>query len=327
MNFFNGICFNNMEIEKYLKENYPDLGEIRKIEPLGHNNINSTNYFILTNKGKYVLRNFTDGSSSEKIEKICQILLFCLQNGVKVSESIKRKEGNFVDRKRNIYLTKYYEGNLYQGTILELKEAAKNLAILHSVLSRTPVKYNYRLNQNYYRHLTPSELKKIKALASKKRNLFDKKVLKNFNDLAKAFLEERKVDLKDRQLIHYDFHPQNVVFNKNKVATILDFNAMRKGLKVEDLAFASFRFSSYKIDNSNQIKKRLKLFVDNYLSYNYIEKDRIGDLNYYFTSMVLNRLAYILKKRYFANSNLWSIDFEKQINFLKLARKLSNLTK
>ena len=57
-------------IAKYLKKNYLNLGAIKKIELLEHNNINSTNYLISTDKGKYVLRNFTDGSRSKKIEKI-----------------------------------------------------------------------------------------------------------------------------------------------------------------------------------------------------------------------------------------------------------------
>ena len=58
-----------MEIEKYFKKNYPFLGKVKEARSLRHNKINSVNYLISTSKGKYVLRNFVDGSKPEKIEK------------------------------------------------------------------------------------------------------------------------------------------------------------------------------------------------------------------------------------------------------------------
>ncbi|MFH1841395.1 MAG: phosphotransferase [Candidatus Nealsonbacteria bacterium] len=307
-------------LKTYLRDNYPILGKIKKVELLEHNNINSTNYFVFAGKGKYVLRNFTDGSSPEKMEKTCKILKFCIERKIKVSEPILRKKGNFVDEKKNFYLTKYYPGGFFQGRESELKDVAKNLALLHLVLAKSPIRYNYKLGDEYYKHLTLAELRQIKKKALAGNTKFDKTVLENFDYFTESFSRKKKVDSKENQLIHYDFHPGNVIFKNNKVAVILDFNAMRRGERIKDLAFASFKFSFYETKNIELMKKRLKLIVDTYLKYNPIE---INNLNYYFSYIVLERLSYILKKRYFENSNSWSIDLEKQINLLKLCSKMN----
>lgn len=315
-----------MDLKEYFKENYPFLGKIEKVEPLSHNNINSVNHIFSVDKGKYVLRNFIDGSSPEKIEKICRILDFCLQEKVKTIEPIKNRNNNYVDKKRKIYLTKYYEGRTYQGLNSELKDTAKNLAILHLTLANNPIEYNFRINHNYYKNLTQLELNKIKKIivSKEKQDEFDKKVIENFDYLTRLFLKNSRagaqLKLKPKtQLIHYDFRPENVVFNKNKVKVILDFNAMRKGRQIEDVAFACFRFSCFRTNDINKIKRNMRIFTDSYLL---INKEELNDLNIHLTNKILNRLSYILRKRYFRNFDLWSCDFEKNINLLKLAEKV-----
>lgn len=318
-------------INKYLNDNYPALGAIKNIELLTHNNINSTNYLVAMENEKYVLRNFTDGSKPEKMEQICRILIFCLKNQANVVQPIRNKDNYYVDKKRKMYLTRYYEGGLYNGTTHGLKDAAINLAILHLALSKAPIRYNYRGNHNYYKHLTQPELKRIETIISlkKEKDIVDKKVLENLDYLSKSFSGNAKITgiLKKtgskKQLIHHDFHPGNVILSQNRVAAILDFNAMRKGETIEDVAFASFRFSSYETNNIHEIKERIKVFVDTYLLFNDINRQQLTYSDYYFIRETLSRLSFILKKRYFANSNLWSTDFNKQVHLLKMAKKSS----
>jgi len=298
-------------INKYLNDNYPTLGAIKDIEVLKHNNINSTNYLFSAENEKYLLRNFTDGSKPEKIERICRILFFCLKNQVNVVQPIENKDNCYVGKKRKMYLTKYYEGGLYDGATCGLKDAAKNLANLHLTLSQVPIKYNYRGNHNYYKHLTQPELRRINTIINlkKEKDIFDKKVLKSLDYLFESFSENAKITgilkraTSKKQLIHRDFHPGNVIFSKNRVVAILDFNAMRRGEKIEDVAFASYRFSSYKTNNSNEIREGMKVFVDTYLLFNDIGRQQLTCLDYYFIKETLSRLSFILKKRYFANSN------------------------
>ena len=54
-------------MEKYIRRNYPNLGKVKSIKMMEHDNINSTNFLVITSKGKYVLRNFTDGSKPKGV--------------------------------------------------------------------------------------------------------------------------------------------------------------------------------------------------------------------------------------------------------------------
>ena len=123
-------------------------------------------------------------------------------------------------------------------------------------------------------------------------------------------------------MIHFDFQPSNVIFNKNKIVAILDFNAMRKGRVLEDLAFSAFKFSSFNTNNVDRIRKHIGVFVDSYLSNSETDNSKIEYLNDYFADKILGRLSFILKKRYFVDSDSWSCDFDKNINLLKLSKKV-----
>jgi len=176
--------YNSKKIKSILNC-YLALGKIKKIEFITHNNINSTIFLIQSQKGEYVLRNFTDGSPPEKIEKICQILNSCYNKRIKVQKPIKNKNGTYVLKKEKIYITKYYPGNTFSGTKKEFIDVAKNLAKMHKALEQNSIKYNYNTNQSFYRILNDDELKMIKKKINKKFDAFDRIVNKNFVYLQK----------------------------------------------------------------------------------------------------------------------------------------------
>ena len=320
-----------MNIHDYLKKNYPFLGEVKKIEKLKHNNINSINYLIHTKKRQYTLRYVTDGSKSEKIETICKILNFCIKNKMNVLEPIKNKNNKYVDKKNMIYLTKYYKGNVHTGKPVEIIDLAKNLAILHRTLIKNKIPYNYRTDVNiYYRLLTASEIQNIKRIIERKqsKNSFDCKVYLTLDYLTECIELDKikstivkKLEFK-RGLIHRDIHPNNVIFSKNKVSAIIDFNGMRKGRIIEDIAFTSFRFALFQTTNLDEIKKRLQLFLSTYLHHNHINYNELVYLRYFFTHEMLLKLCLILRKKYFTKSNAWIIDFDMITNFVKIANKM-----
>ncbi|MBI2625298.1 MAG: phosphotransferase [Candidatus Nealsonbacteria bacterium] len=318
-----------MDVKSYLGRNYRFLGRSNKVKLL-NKGINSTNWFVSAGKKKYVLRKFTDGSSHEKMEKMCRILDFCKKHGAKVVKPIKRKDGLYIDKRAKLYLTEYYKGEPYHGKSSELKDAAKNLAILHSVLASSKLKYPYQLNQRYYRHLNKGEFNRIegKIRSKKRQDEFDKKALKSLSYLRKRFQENEYFFnnqnrlLSEKQLIHFDFQPGNVIFNKGKVAVILDLASMRTGSKIEDLGFAAFRFALVNPKGIPGIKRDIKVFLKTYLMYNSIEEKQLEFLKDCFLGLILGRISYILKKRYFSLSDSWSIDFNKILKILKLSEKV-----
>jgi Ser/Thr protein kinase RdoA (MazF antagonist) len=318
------------KINEYFGRDYPNLGEVVNGK-IFQKNTNSFSFLINTKKNSYVLHKFTDNSSIEKIEKICQIVNFCYKQHPIILQPIKNKNNLFVDKKNKMFLTKYVKGSIFQDTKKEIQDVAKNIAILHKILRKNKIDYNYRTNQKFYKILTDMELKNIeKEIVNKsKKDRADIKILKNINYIKKRISTHRDLDGKikglKKQLIHNDLHPENILFYKNKVTGIIDFNAMKNGDILEDISFASFRFASYHNSDSQEIIIKMKIFLDNYSKTNKIDGVDLNQLNYFTDMKIFERISYILKKKYFIKNPSWEQDIDKQLNYLNINDKLSKI--
>tara|TARA_B110001454_G_scaffold191748_1_gene191595 strand:+ start:330 stop:1325 length:996 start_codon:yes stop_codon:yes gene_type:complete len=320
-----------LEIENLLNKKY-SLGKIKEIKQIKHNNINSNNFQILTRRKKYVVRFVTDGSNYKKIETICKILNFCKKHNVKIVEPIKNKKKSFFDREKRYYVTKYYDGKTFSGKIEEIKNLAKTTATLHTILNKTKIKYTFKPDLQNYKFLTNDEIKKIRKILNKRKlDQTDLRIKNNLNNIEKQInkIKEmgKSVDTKmlSKQLIHRDIHPNNVIFKNNFVEAIIDFNGMRKDYLISDVAFTCFRFAMFNTKDPKKIKKRLNVFLKIYLEKNNKIEKELEYLKYFFIFEMLGKLSMILRSRFFYNSNLWIIDFEKNLEYLKLVEKIGDI--
>ncbi len=310
------------KIKEILSKNY-DLKNIKKISVIPHTDINSLNYLIQTKKEKFVLHNFKDDSQPEKLEKICLILNHCKKHGCHVTYPVKNNRKLYVNKKHRIYLTKFQPGEIYNKTNYQLSTFAESLSILHQTLAGIPFDYMYKTNQSFYKILTIDDLKKIRNLIVSKpnKNNFDKKFLQNFLLIKKSINFIKSLPQKGKfkkQLIHHDLHPHNVIFYKNSVGAILDFHSLRKGMVMQDVSFAAFRFAEYKNNNIKNLIKKIVYFLEKYNENNSLSYDEIIHFNIFLELEILSRLSYILKKNYFTNSFRWNVDLDKFLKFLHL---------
>ena len=312
---------------------FPHIGKILSIEKIIHNEINSKNFFINSSSGKYVLHKFHDGSTTQKMEKICKILDFCANHDVKVPVPIKNNKNHFVEKNHNFYLTKFIPGLEISKSRKNFTDLGKQLATLHITLNKKFFNYDYRIGERFYKNLSNSEFSLLSKKLSKKNNTdsFDKLILKNLNffesltfenDIDKLF---KKIKV-EKQLIHFDLHPGNILFKENKVSGILDFNAMRKGFIIQDVVFSSFRFAILQTKSPSRIKKIIENFINSYNENNPVPKQS----EYAFEILqhtLLGRVNYILKKRYFFNSDIWINDLRRNIESVILSNKILLLQK
>ena len=312
----------------HIQKNYPNLGEIKKIKKIGDFNINSHIYQINSQKSNFVLK-ISNTISSDQLQKICKIVNFCYKKNIPVLNPIENKKNQFVNTDTNSFLTEYKDGTKFNGSEIQLIEFAKNLAHLHRELKSTSIEYNYRTNQKFWKIIESKELKKfLCSHLHKPNNELDKKILQNMNIIQLALTKYEKINenldhnISNKQLIHHDLHPNNVLFKSNKVLAIFDFESMRKGFCINDVAFASFRFATFQSSNIYKIKKSLSIFLDSYLQYHELDQKEVKLFNFYILEQILSRLSFILQKRYITNSNLWISDYDKFIYLLKIALKL-----
>ena len=312
--------FSNDRIPEFVREFYPNLGTILSTNTLFLQE-NSETYKISTKKGQYVLHH-NKFDSTKRIEKMCQILDEISKNNSKVIQLIKNKNNAFSENK--CFLTKFKDGNKFSGTKKEFLDLARNLSCLHSKLEKSNTEYSFRPNQNYYSFLTINEINKINKILEKNKQLTktEKIIRKNFllivNELERNSLYFFKNSAK-KQIIHFDLHPGNVLFDKKSVNMFLDFNSMRYGHAVEDVIFSAFRFASQIDKNPIQIYKLITLYLKKYYDEKIIYNKY--DLEYFLIRSILYRICFILKKYFFHHSTLWISDIQNQLNYLKLAKK------
>ena len=295
------------ELKTFISNNYPKIKNIKNIKLISHDNINSINYLICTKKQNYILRNYKNYFENEKIEKICQILNYCAKNETLVSKPIKNNKRKYVDSKKRYYLTYYYPGKNFQRTKKEFLKFAQALALLHKTLEKNKIKYNFRTYNSQYKILNIDEIKTIrKIIYSKKiKNESDRIFLKNFSLIIKAlkhntkFVQANTNSKIKKQLIHFDLHPGNIIFNKGVVSAIIDFNLMRSGLRIQDITFGAFRFAINMSKNPKYVSDLIIEFLIKYHQYNNLDTEEIIYCGEYLIQSILIRLSRILRMEYF----------------------------
>ena len=194
---------------------------------------------------------------------------------------------------------------------------------------KNSIRFPFRISA-YYKILSEEEFKRIFSIIKqrKTKDVHDRIILNKFDLLKSISISDlkfskkiKKINLK-KQLIHGDIHPDNVIFKKHKVSAIIDFNSLRKGFPIEDIAFSSFRFSCFHSYNINKIKKDIQQYIDIYKLYNNIEEKEVELLPLFLRHTFFQRLSYIIRKRYFDNSNIWIKDLEKQLFLINLVKKV-----
>ncbi len=306
-----------------LSRKYNFLNNVRIGEIIPHDNINSINYVIYSNRKKYVLRNFLEGSSIEKIEKTCKILEYCYNEGVNVPQVFRNKNKKFVNNRDRTYLTKFYKGNTFSDNRHELCDLAKNIALLHKSLKDNPFTYNYNYNRSLYKPLELKEFNKIlqQARLNKNSSNFNKKITKNSKLIKKIISiihNSNQIDkLCPLQLIHFDLHPGNILFKNNKVQVILDFHTIKKGLRIGDIAFCSFRFSNPENINIKSIVLKMISFLKTYDRFNKIQAIELQLFDRVLLYELFLRLSFNIKKYYYKSEYNRPNEIEKFLLLLK----------
>jgi len=312
-----------MNTQSFVAAVYPSIGNVSHLK-LHREGPNSRNYLVKAERGLFVLKEPKEREPA-RIEKLCRILAFCTKKGVKAPEPVARKIGRYTGRD-SAYLVGFSEGTLFDGSLAQTRSIAKELAFLHWTLAKVRTPYPYHPNGRWYRHLSAKEFYDIQERLG--RSTFDKKVFAK-KEMLKHTFAEYSSQRRDKafQLVHYDMQPGNVLFQGKKVSVILDFDAMRRGDAMRELAFAAFRFALVSRSSGARLAKKVALFAEVYCEESNKSVPSMKDLQRDFISVTLERISYILRKHYFQKDYFqkgtnWQGDFEKQVRFLQGAIKI-----
>jgi len=309
---------NKSYLENILYTNYLTSDQnISSIEYTSGHEINSKNLRINLKDGKDFYLKIINEFDEDYIKKI-EIMNECYKDGIKVPKIIKNKERKLVTFKKNklFLLTECCIGKKFSLNSKEILSSGENLAILNKKLA----KYNLVFERkSLYDDLSQNEIDKIKDIIYSK-GFTDIKIRNLMDILPELYLDINnniKPYIKKKQLVHIDFHPQNVLFKENQISVILDFDSIVTSFELQSVAFACERFSKN--------IKDFETFLKGYQKYGQeFSLSEVKILPYFFGKEAISRINYIIKKQFFFKDKTWSFELDKHLKILKRMEHLKN---
>lgn len=261
----------NKDILKKIR-NLFEIGKIIKFTPIKGGLMNH-NYKVTTPHGHFVVRFIGNSMTEDYVrkkeieQKVLQLLdkkNFPYSTPLPL-KSFNGKNIEKVDGK-NVSVYKWIDGNMVKNPNLnQVKSIAKALAIYHRIVGRMSGKNKTKI----------SRLEWVEKEYEKMRNVKDasrlgKAMKANFDYFYKVFKIVQNFNFVGKILpAHSDFHQYNLLFNKNQVVGILDFDNIDWSLRAKDIAncVKSVCRKNYKFDED-----KFKHFITEYKKYNKLTK-------------------------------------------------------
>ena len=149
--------------------------------------------------------------------------------------------------------------------------------------------------------------------------------IEEVNEISREIQEINNLNL-PFQVIHYDLHPHNVLFNRNseEISALLDFDPLRYSQRIRDVGFGMHRFSRTfglktegKNDLNADIRERAEDFLQQYLTENQLEDQEVKAIPLLIQDEALRRVTNILFSHYIKKDTTWSFDLSKQVTLLR----------
>lgn len=264
---------------------------------------------------------------------------FCRRGGILTRDIVSTLDGenNYLDSNTagTYSLSKFIDGENFDGSRTELLQAASELALMHRLLENIPNLDDIRISPSLPNQHDPEtlaeELEKLKMAPSSELS----KLCLPINEIEET---SRKVELEAidnlrMQAVHGDFHPHNLLFDaeNRKLLAIVDFEQVRYSQRIRDVGFAMHRLSrtygslterTQDIDSS--IHNRAREFITNYVAVNPLDSRELKSLVSVLQDEALIRITLVLKGFYSSDPEKF-FELNKQITMLREAELFSNL--
>ena len=242
----------------------------------------------------------------------------CFRNGVKVAQIIRSREGMLCVTRDDFLLVvfRFYSGKGCGLTPREIFSIGENLARLNENLGKFEDVFS---RSNLYNDLNAEELKEV-GRRCKNSNTFTGKIARLCGDLPSLYHSingKLLLNKDERQLVHLDLHPGNVVFKGGKVRAMLDYDFIVTAPKLQSLAFACDRFSQ-------NIEGMVK-FVEGYQKVDTtLSADFLGLVPTYIKREALCRISWILRSFLPRGDGRWNFELDRHLMILDRMERIEN---
>lgn len=304
-------------VRSLLQEYYPTLiaKDVKDVSPLPGANKNSENYLVTSSEGKlFLLRKYLLLQDEEVLLRILDILQFCREEGQPVPHAIRNKSKKYLTKDNGgiFALFTYLPGSHSTGTEEQLQDLARSLAKLHQVLQRCTLPAPQE-EDSAYALLTSQELHALQ----------EELPPADFNLLREELkIQGQSTDDLPRQLIHRDLHPQNILFQDDKVSGFLDFDGMVSSERIRDIAFCAFRHALLTTSEPSVIQGKIGQFLQRYEKISPLLPEEKAAIPFILKNESLKRLSYIFHQLEATGRSAWQSDMEKHLSHLRLINSI-----
>ena len=302
------------DLKELIKDNYLDKNDgIKSIRIAEGHGVNSKNFVIKTSKKKSLFLKTITGYNEAMLRRF-EIADECFRKGVKVAEIIKNKKGNlYLTKGKHLFIAfKYYTGGKFSYKREEILSAGENLARLNRSLGSQSYaihKYGNIFNRSdIYDDLNAKELDEMRQMG--RMDLFGGVALPLSQRLLSLYESVNRVIHSAKspsQLVHLDYHLDNVIFKNGEIQAIIDYDFIVNAPLIQSVGFACDRFSKN--------VKDMMTFLSGYMKED--ERLSLTDLELipaYIQREALFRVNKILRLHFFHKDYRWDFDLNKQLN-------------
>lgn len=258
--------------------NQYDLGKIREVKLIETGLINY-NFDIKTDKGDFIIRflghKFNEANKI-KLKFEFSVLEFLNKNNFpyKVPSPLKNRKRRYLSRLngKNFWIYEKIKGKKIRRLNKEkFKEMPILLATYHKFVKKIKLEKEEKIYQNEFFNLNWLKTNYSKMRRIKPKTKLDKLVSENLEFFSKTLEEISKTKFnKNIIATHSDFHARNMLFKKNKIIALLDFDNLETIPLVKDVATAIWHTC---IKDKKLDEDAMKLFLKEYEKINRLTKE------------------------------------------------------
>ncbi len=258
-----------------------DIGVIESITGFDRGSRRSPKVGIVAERGKFLLkRRAPDRRSKRRLQLAHAVQLHLVQRGFPVAGLIRTKNGGATCTRlgEEIYeLFEYVSGHNYSGTAEQTLDAGRTLAEFHQALQDFDVPADAPVggyhDANHVRtalNAIPSSISSHDSVTGQEaellgliQRLFDEydRAADTINDYDFASLPSG--------VVHADWHPGNMLYKRDQVVAVIDYDSCRVSQRILDVANALLQFSLVSGGPPDQWpdhpdQQRMSAFVEGY---------------------------------------------------------------
>jgi Ser/Thr protein kinase RdoA (MazF antagonist) len=243
-----GAHFSSQELARVLS--HFDIGIISDVKPLIGGNLRAPKLVIISDQGKFLLKRRSRGKDdlyrvafAHSLQQHLAGRGFPLASLVSTSD----EKNTILQLDHHIYeCFKFITAVRYDGSAEATTDAGRQLANFHKYSADFACEWKPLRGSFHDSHIVRRHLKMIgaekTAWADRKLSQLGSTFLELYN-FASVHVSQLGFDKWPQQVVHGDWHPGNMLFDRSKLVAVLDFDSVKLAPTATDIANGMLQFS------------------------------------------------------------------------------------